>query len=308
MGNHILVIGAGGFVGRHLVSALAKQGKHVVAVSRRPVEFDTVDVSTIIGELNTPEQIAPLIADSRAVIHLASSSTPGSSAGNALAELNDNLRPTLALLQALQERPQTELLYLSSGGSLYGDDSKEASSEMSSLAPRSYHGAAKVAAERFIAAWCTQYDGAATILRPSNIYGPGQHERAGFGIVPASFGKLTRGETLTVWGGGTTVRDYLYIDDFMELCTAVLSRPMPPGASILNASSGVGISLNELFLAIEAVTGQQLKRAYDQSRAVDSSRVVMDPVLAKNLYGWAPTTPLIEGLRKTWGWFSTSLP
>lgn len=306
MVNYILVLGAGGFVGRHLVPALVKQGERVLAVSRHPVEFDTTAVETIVGELNAPEQFSPLIAGSRAVVHLASSSTPGSSAGNALAELDHNLRPTLALLQALQDKPQTNLLYLSSGGSLYGGDSTEVSAEASTVAPRSYHGAGKVASEHFISAWCTQYDGAATILRPSNIYGPGQRERAGFGIVPASFGKLIRGETLTVWGGDAAVRDYLYIDDFVELCAAILSRPMPLGAHVLNAASGVGVSLNELFLAIETVSGQKLNRFYDVRRAVDASRVVMDPTLAKRLYHWTPSTPLIEGLRKTWDWFNTT--
>lgn len=306
MSDQLLVIGAGGFVGRKLVRALAERGEKVIALSRHSVKFDLPGIESISGELNEPEQFMPLIARSRTVVHLASRSTPGSSAGNAMAELQGNLRPTLAVLQALQQKPQTNLLYLSSGGSLYTPKPDGLATEASDIGPRSYHGAAKVAAEHFISAWGSQYDGAATILRPSNLYGPGQNERTGFGIVPASFGKIIRGEPLSVWGDGSIVRDYLYIDDFVALCMAILAAPMPMGTRVLNAASGFGVTLNELFNAMEAVTKRPLSRTYDARRTVDAVRVVMDASLAKRRYGWTATTSLHEGLRKTWDWFNTT--
>lgn len=306
LSDHLLILGAGGFVGRDLVAALARQGEKIIAVSRRPTNFGIAGVESIVGEPNEPEHFKHLLTRCRTVIHLASRSTPGSSAGNAMTELQGNLQPTLALLQALQQKPQTSLLYLSSGGSLYSPKADELATEASVICPRSYHGAGKVAAEYFISAWCSQYGGVATILRPSNVYGPGQNERAGFGIIPASFGRISRGETLPVWGDGSTVRDYLYIDDLVMLCMAILTTPMPTGTRVLNASSGVGVSLNELFNAIEAVTGQPLRRTYHVSRQIDAARIVMDASQAKELYGWSPITPLQEGLRKTWNWFNTT--
>ncbi len=305
MDDHILVLGAGGFVGRHLVRALAQRGEKVIAASRRPAHFELASVQSIVGELSEPADFMPLVARSRAVVHLASRSTPGSSAGNPIAELQNNLRPTLALLQALQDKPQTDLLYLSSGGSLYAT-TDDAAAETAPVLPRSYHGAAKIAAEHFIAAWCLQYGSAATVVRPSNIYGPGQTERAGFGIIPTVLGKTIRSEPVTVWGDGSAVRDYLYIDDFVALCTSILAAPMPAGTCTLNAASGVGVSIHDLLLAIEAVTGKRLLRIHDASRAVDATRVVMDPTLANRRYGWAPTTSLREGLRQTWNWFNTT--
>lgn len=306
MSDHILVLGAGGFVGHHLVRALAQRGEKIIAVSRQTVEFGMSNVESIIGEPCERAQFAPLVARSHSVVHLASRSTPGGSAGNALAELQDNLRPTLALLEALQHKPQTNLLYVSSGGSLYGSTSNEMATEAAAVEPRSYHGAGKIAAEHFISAWCSQYGSAATLVRPSNIYGPGQIERAGFGIIPTGFGKIIRGETLTVWGDGSSVRDYIYIDDFVALCTATLTTPMPTGALVLNAASGVGIKLNDLLIAMEMVAGQKLRRSYDHSRVVDATRVVMDATLANRRYGWLPKTPLHEGLRQTWRWLNTT--
>jgi UDP-glucose 4-epimerase len=301
----ILVLGAGGFIGGHLVRMLAEQGERVIAVSRHPIDLGVPNIEFIAGEPSEPEHFLPLLRRSRAVIHTASRSTPGSSAGHAMAELQHNLRPTLALLQALQQRPQTNLLYLSSGGSLYANVPDELATETSPISPRSYHGAGKIAAEHFIGAWCHQYGAGATILRPSNIYGPGQNERDGFGIVPAGLGKIRRAETLQVWGDGSTIRDYLYVADFVALCIATLGKPMPSGAPIFNACSGRGISLNELFSTMETVTGETLHRTYDIGRAVDAPRVVMDAAAARQEFDWNATTSLHEGLANTWAWFNT---
>lgn len=305
MSDRILILGAGGFVGMHLARALAERGEQVIAVSRHPIDLHLTNVEIVIGEPDEPEHFLPLVRHSRAVIHTASRSTPGSSAGHAMAELKHNLRPTLALLQALQQHPQTNLLYLSSGGSLYATAQNELATETSPICPRSYHGAGKIAAEHFIGAWSSQYGGGATILRPSNIYGPGQRERVGFGIIPTGLGKINRGETLPVWGDGSTIRDYLYIADFVALCTTILARPMPGGARLFNASSGIGVSLNELFDIMESVTGRPLQRGYDRNRAVDAPRVVMDADLARQQYGWSATTALHEGIESTWAWFNT---
>lgn len=306
MGDHVLVVGAGGFVGQHLVRLLSSRGEKVIAVSRKPTNHDVKGVETIVAKSAEPEQYSRLLDRCRTVVHLASRSTPGSSAGRPIDEVRGNLLPLATLLQAMQQKPHVDLLYLSSGGSLYVAPSDALAAETSHIQPRSYHGAAKVAAEYLITAWCQQYDGRATLLRPSNIYGPGQIERPGFGIVPTCFGKTVRGESLPVWGDGSIVRDYLYIDDFISLCMAILSAPVPAGAQILNASSGVGVSLNELFRTIEMVTGKPLSRSCELNRAVDARHIVMDPRMARNRYGWTPVTSLEQGLRKTWDWFNST--
>lgn len=302
MSDHILVVGAGGFVGQHLVRALVRRGERVIAVTRRPVDLGDAGIEHIVGTLDEPEHFLPLVKRSRVVIQLATASTPGSSAGRPLAELDGNLRPTLALLEAMQACPRTGLLYLSSGGSLYAVGPEGRASESTMVDPRSYHGAGKIAAEHFIHAWSSQYGGAAVVLRPSNLYGPGQLECKGFGIVPAGFGKIVRGETLSVWGDGSAVRDYLYIDDFIALCVAAISAPMPAGVRTFNASSGAGTGLDDLFVAMEAVSGKSLHRSYDTARAVDAARIVMDAGRARQVYGWTAETSLHEGLRRTWQW------
>ena len=303
MPDPILVLGASGFIGRNFIRSLAERGTPVLAVSRSGDVTDHALIEPVIGDLREPEQLEPLLQRCRAVVHLATTSTPGTSAAQPLHEIETNLHLTAALLQALHGHPQVDLLYMSSGGSLYADTTTEPSTEWAQLQPRSYHGAAKLAAELFISAWCGQSGGKATILRPSNVYGPGQPERKGFGVIPAAFGALQRDEVLHVWGDGSARRDYIYIDDLVELCTLVLTMPMPAGVRTFNACSGTSVSLNELLAIMESVTGKSLRRSYDPNRVVDASCIAMDPSFAAKVFGWHHGTSLEAGLQLTWEQF-----
>ncbi|HET7562436.1 MAG TPA: NAD-dependent epimerase/dehydratase family protein [Rhodanobacteraceae bacterium] len=305
MAEPILLIGAGGFVGRSLLDAFARQGEFLVAVSRSAFDTGRGRVEAHVGALREVADFAPLLAGVRAVLHVASASTPGSSAGKPVQELDENVRPTIALLEALQARPELPLIYLSSGGTLYNRAGDGASDEGAAVYSRSYHGAGKIAAEHFIEAWCNQFGGRAIVLRPSNLYGPGQEERPGFGIVPTAFGTVVRNEVLRVWGDGSAERDYLYIDDFTRLVLAALDAAPHEGFQVFNACSGDSIDLNGLFALIEQVTGRALRRTYDAGRAVDAPSVRMQAIRARETFGWAAEVALREGLERTWRWFST---
>jgi UDP-glucose 4-epimerase len=305
MADPVLLIGAGGFVGQALLDAFACRGEPVVAVSRRAFKVRGGGVERHVRTLREAADFAPLLHRVRAVIHVASASTPGSSAGKPVDEIDHDLRPAVAMLEALQDRPRVPLIYVSSGGSLYSRVEDAASDELAAVYSRSYHGAGKIAAEHFIEAWCNQFAGSAVVLRPSNLYGPGQVERAGFGIIPAAFGALARGDSLRIWGDGSAERDYLYIDDFTRLLLAALDAAPQRGFRVFNACSGASISLNGLFEMIEHVSGRALIRTYDASRPVDAPSVRMQATRARKAFGWAAGTGLVEGLERTWHWFNT---
>lgn len=305
MAESILVLGASGFIGRRLCEAFADDGFDVVAATRRPVSFDDPRIRSTFGTFDTPQQFAALLEDCRLVVHAASSSTPGSSASDPLSELSANLQPTLALLDAMQHRPDVPLIYISSGGTLYGDHAMPPYSEGTLPAPRSFYGAAKASAEMFISAWASQSGGSVTILRPSNVYGPGQHSRSGFGVVPAAFGCVMAGTPFTIIGDGQSVRDYLYIDDFVAACRLSLHAPVRQGVTTFNVASGHAVPLSMLLDAIDQVTGTPLQRIHVPSRAVDVRNVTLDCSLLQKTLGWHADTDLHRGLEQTWRWIST---
>jgi UDP-glucose 4-epimerase len=298
--NRVLVLGSGGFIGRHLCERLDSLGLSVIAATRRPALFSRPGIRNVVAAFDHVDHFGPLVADCDAVIHAASSSTPGSS--EAQPQLDGNLRPTLALIEALQLRPDRRVLYLSSGGTLYGDRAR-AALESDPLRPRSYHGAGKAAAEHFFHAWAEQYGGTAVVLRPSNVYGPGQPRRPDFGIIPAAFDCVLSTRAITVWGDGTTVRDYLYVDDLVSLICLSIAAGLPPGLSVFNASAGHGTTVNELLDEVDRITGVPLQRVYQSPRRVDIRSIVPDSSAARTQLAWTPQMPLAEGLRRTWAWF-----
>lgn len=305
MPEPILLIGAGGFVGQHLLRACAASKRPVLAVSPRVLPESHEATCIPSGSLQTVEDHLPLLRQVRTVVHAASSTTPGRSAGRPLHELDSSLRPTLMLLEAMQSHPDLRLVYLSSGGALSPRSLVDLHDEHDAVFARSYHGAAKLAAEHFIEAWCHQFGGNAIVLRPSNLYGPGQPEREGFGVVPAAFGKLSRGELLHVWGNGSATRDFLYIDDFTELILRALDDTGTLGFQVFHACSGTSVDLNTLFALIERVGGKPLLRTHDAGRSVDAPAVRLTPRRANAQFGWTPRTGLAEGLERTWRWFSS---
>lgn len=299
MNDAVLILGASGFIGRHLAARLAQEGREVIAATRLPVAFDHARIRNVVAPWDDSSQFARLLPQCGAIVHAASSSTPGSSA--AQPQLDGNLRTTLALVEALQVSPKQLLLFLSSGGTLYGDRSEPAR-EDDPLRPRSYHAAGKIAAEYFIHAWADQYDGDALILRPSNVYGPGQVPKRGFGIIATAFEHVVSDTPLTILGDGRSVRDFLYVDDLVDAIRKALGARLPTGVHACNLSSGAALQLNELLDRIDRVTGKPLQRVFQPARAIDIRSIALDNTRARTLLDWSPTVDLDDGLKRSWAW------
>jgi UDP-glucose 4-epimerase len=112
-------------------------------------------------------------------------------------------------------------------------------------------------------------------------------------------GHVRRGTAVAIWGTGETLRDYLYVDDFVEAMRRVLEAPT---VGTFNLGSGIGCSLNRLRSIVEEVTGRPLNISFEPVRSVDVKGVVLDSTVFVSNYGWTPTVPLEEGVRRTWEW------
>jgi UDP-glucose 4-epimerase len=294
-----LVAGAGGFIGSHLVRVLLASGDRVIALSPRPVNASDgatwIDASTVTGNVLTN-----LFDLSHGVIWLAGTSTPSSSAGRPIAELDSNLRPLLNLIEASRGVTNRRVVYLSTGGAIYGDVEVRDATEQARLEPKAYYSAGKLAAEAFLSAWSHEQDHHVTILRPSNVYGPGQPYRNGFGIVPTAFHAVQTGQPIFIRGDGSAIRDYLFVDDLVDLITKALSQPIAAGFRTINASSYVPVSVNTLLGLVSETVGQTVPREYHDARAFDVHRIVLDNALARATFNWVPRIDLRDGLERTW--------
>jgi len=295
----ILVIGGSGFIGQHLLKKL--QCKVFVISRSRPLYTpENAEVfRTNIDDITVLNKVLPYC---KWVFHLASDSTPGTTAMKPGLELELNLGPSLVFFEALQKYPEVNIIYLSSGGAVYGNPLNSPVKESEPLTPSSYYGACKVATEAFISALSEQSPRTAIILRPSNFYGPGQFFKQGFGVIPTIFEYQRCGQILKIWGDGENARDYLYIDDFIELCLLIIATDYSTGSYVYNVGTGVGYTLNQLCDEIEHITNIKIHREYLESRSVDVRNIVLDSKNVQFDFNWRAKTNLSLGLNNYWHW------
>lgn len=290
----ILLVGGSGFVGQALAASLVADGRDVHVLSRRPPQSFPTGVMVHVGDQGDPHVMHPLLVKCSEIVHLASATTPGDTVWSPRVEAERTLMPGLHFLECLQDFPESRVLFVSSGGTLYGD--VNGATEAALPAPKSYYGAGKLALESFFAVLGQRRSGPVTILRPSNIYGPAQELKPGFGIIRTLFERARYGGEVTLWGDGSAVRDYLYIEDMVTACRQALNGP--PGT--YNLGAGVGTSVIDLIEQVEQVTKRKLTIKRLPARASDVRHIVLDISQAKIMLDWQPVVSLPEGLERSW--------
>lgn len=290
----VLLVGGTGFIGRALAARLSADGREVHVLGRRPASGLPAGVVVHCGDQGDFDVVRPLLRQCRTVVHLAGATVPADTVWQPVVEAESSLLPALRFLECAQEFPERRYLLLSTGGALYGDCGL--AGETSPLRPTSYHGAGKLALEAFFGVLGQRNAGCLSILRPANVYGPGQTLRAGFGVIRTLLERARDGGRVTIYGDGGVVRDYLYIDDMVEACLAALAGP----PKTCNIGSGQGISLRELIAVVEGVTEKNLSIDLQSARPSDVGQIVLDTTEARKSLGWSARIGLGEGIRRTW--------
>ncbi|MEN8205440.1 MAG: NAD-dependent epimerase/dehydratase family protein [Pseudomonadota bacterium] len=300
----VLIIG-GGFIGSALARRFRKNDVIVHLLAREAAiphkHFDHMYTGGLsnIGILNR------VLPEVDTVIHAASATTPGVSSRIPSIEAESNIEPTLRFLDVLQQFNHVQLVYLSSGGTVYGNTSDGPVQESAEISPLSYYGAGKVAIETFLQTYNNNHHGGVTILRPSNIYGPGQPYYRGFGVIRTMFKHIREGTAMEIWGDGSAIRDYLYIDDMVDACLSIAGTNTSD-YNVFNVGSGIGYSLNSLIEHVETASGATLDKTYRQTRATDVSSIILDSTKIADFSGWQPLVSLEGGLDATWKWISAN--
>lgn len=300
--DRILLIGGAGFLGTAMARRLAEQGRPVAVLTRRDVAPWAANIRVIKGDMRDAAVLGGVLPGCGTVVHLAATTTPGITARRPALEADEMIVPTLRMLEALQEVPPAHLIFFSSGGTVYGNPAQLPVTEESPIAPLSYHGAAKAAVEIFLRVFALRTGIPVTILRPGNVYGPGQALRQGFGVVRTMLEHARAGSAMEIWGDGETVRDYLYVDDLVDACRRLIDLPGDGG--IYNLGSGTGCSLSRLREIVTAVTGRELAMNFVGERPADVRGIVLDSSRLAARTGWRPQVALEEGIRRTWHWLS----
>ncbi len=266
-----LVVGAGGFIGSHLIRALQHTGDTMPGSGGEPPPAKTVYF--VAGRVTpssaerSPEQITAEIASFRALLTSV----------------------------ACEDRPP-RVVFASSGGTIYAPAGQPPYREDDAVAPNNAYGDMKLAMEQLL---LTHPGVEPVVVRLANVYGPGQRPRRGLGVVAHWIHAVAHGQPIVVYGDPCSSRDFLYIDDAVDLLVRLHCADQVP--TVVNAGCGVPVSLEQLArLILDAAGRQDLPTSRSAGRAVDRLHVWLDVERARVELGWQPRTSIREGLARTW--------
>lgn len=321
----VLVTGAAGFIGSHLVDRLLDEGEDVIGVDnlssgslaniadarRSPLgkfSFHRVDV--------TSSAVADLIKRTKptVVFHLAAQVDVRKSVADPLHDATINLIGTLQVLQAASEAPTRKVVFTSSGGCIYGEPSPkrlpvtEDQVFWPEAMPESPYGVSKKIALDYLRYYKAVQGLDYTALALANVYGPRQEPASEVGLegqVVAIFArKMLRNRPCTIYGDGSQTRDFVYVDDVVSAFVA--ARDAGSG-ELINVGSGIELSVGDLHAHLKELTGTRFDAVHAAARPGELQRIAVDPTKAAEILDWRPSTNLAEGLKHTVAWCRTMM-
>ena len=301
-GTACLVLGGGGFIGTHLCRSLLRRGARVHGYGRRRAYPEVLaGVRWTAGEFSDRAALARAVEGAELVFHLLGGSTPESSNKDPVADLMATATSSLHLLEICRAAGTRKLVFVSSGGTVYGIPRHVPIAEAASTDPISAYGVSKLAVEKYLGLYRHLHGLDYAVLRLANPFGPYQDPDRRQGVVAALVQAVLDGRPVEIWGDGRVVRDFIYAPDAAEAVAMAAAYAGP--ARVLNVGSGVGRSVLDVVDDVGAVLGvPRVERTHKPGRATDVPVNVLDISLIRAELGWTPTTPWPDALRATAAW------
>lgn len=298
----IAVVGASGFIGARTTRRFAQmRDTNVVALSRMPPTLLPHQVEHRYVSFEVPaESLRCQLSDIDCIVYAAGNAVPRAFEANPQSAFAAETTFVTTLLESLPNSRPIRCVFLSSGGTVYGESGACAHSEVQAASPVSIYGATKLACEALMLAYAARERVDPVILRLSNCFGPGQHPKRGQGVVATFGAALLANEPLEIWGAGQEVRDFVYVDDAVDaIARAVVYRGEE---RIFNIGSGVGVSLLQLIDSLSKQTSSISELRFHSAPKGAVAANVLDISRARKLLRWTPKTTLHDGLGHTLEW------
>jgi len=272
MKNRCIIYGGGGFIGSHLAEELLKNNYEVTVFDKK--NFSTINLASFInninifeGDFNNENDLNSSLKNIDYVFHLVSSTLPSSSNDNPVYDVQTNLISSLTLFNLLVKKKIKKIVFISSGGTVYGIPKQIPIKEDNSLHPICSYGIIKKTLEDYLFMFNYLFGLDYTVFRLSNPYGEKQNPIHSQGVIPVFLSKALHDEDIVIWGDGEVKRDYIYIQDAVK--PLVDSLKYKGKEKVFNLGSGIATSLNELLFIIENILNKKLKIKYIEARKLD---------------------------------------
>ena len=295
----ILILGAMGFIGKSLLSNL-KDRYSIIAFDRNISLnlFPNNNICFVAGDFVGSKNFDNVLSGVDKVIHLISTTFPNDDTKDIDIDVMQNVVPTLRLLESMVRCNVNEIIFASSAGTVYGETGDNINTISSPLHPQCSYGVHKKVIESYLDFYHLRYGINHKIMRITNPYGWGQDARRVQGLIPILVNKMIQNEEIDVYGDGTNMRDYLFIDDLADAFNKVLLYS--GDEHIFNVGYGKSYSINEVISAIENAFGKKfININYRKKRFCDVNKSFVDLLTTQNEIDWKPKVPLSEGVRMT---------
>lgn len=295
-----LILGGNGFIGSHIVDALLADRWTVRVLDRAMERFRPAlpGVDYVLGDFGDTVALARALSGTDVVFHCVSTTLPKSSNEDPTFDVSSNVIQTIRLLEGCVREGIQKVVFLSSGGTVYGVPSMSPITEGHATDPECSYGITKLAIEKYLALFKQLHGLDYVILRPSNPFGIRQNPFGTQGAVAVFLGKASRGMPIEIWGDGEIVRDFVHVRDLAA--GIVVAARLQTRSRVFNLGSGTGRSLNVVLGAIESVLGRRLTVNYTAGRIFDPPSIVLDISRARSELEWHPSVSMEEGIRETW--------
>jgi UDP-glucose 4-epimerase len=303
----VSVLGCNSFIGKHLVDSLiGKDDIKLTVFARNAERKSNGKLHFVQGDFENPAALQEALRGQDIVYHFISQTIPSSTWNFPLLEIEKNLTPSLQLIELAAAAGVKKICFASSGGTVYGLQ-KNLLTEESPTEPISPHGIIKRTIESFLQYAKLKHRINYDIYRISNVYGEGQRVANGLGFINTALENIVSNRSITVFGDGENVRDYVYVKDVADLLALSTYKNLED-SDIYNVCSNYAISLNHLIALIKDVTKTDFEVKYVENRLSDNRTVLLDNSKIMNLFKEYSLTSLADGIKNTYDYLKkTSL-
>lgn len=302
--DKIAIFGGSGFLGVHLARELIKRNKEVFIFDIKPPHVLNLEVNYIDVKDFSIEETKKCLLNIDKIIDLVYSTNPKTSFEDPIIDILDNLPNTIKLFKiANQLSNLKKFIYVSSGGTVYGNAEVLSIAEDYNTNPISPYGITKLAIEKYGLMYHQTNNLPFVIARPSNAYGVGQRINTGQGFIIHAIESIIKNKEISIYGLQGTIRDYIYVTDISNAISNLIDNSTPGEA--YNIGTGIGISNIEIIDRLEPYAkkiNKKIKIKFEKERDFDVNRNVLDCSKIEQTNNWTPQISIDSGIELTWNW------
>ncbi|WP_265519160.1 NAD-dependent epimerase/dehydratase family protein [Nitratireductor luteus] len=297
---NIAIVGGAGFIGTSIYAAFARQGFRVQIIDsgRRLARVAGLlqGVDTVMTDGLATAGATQSLKGTDVLIHLAWTSHPADSMDGMVKDASENIVASVNLFSRAASLGVRKIIFASSGGTVYGNTDRVPTAEDEPLNPISAYGVSKAAVERYLRLIAFHQKLEGVSLRIANPFGPYQLKGVPIGVIANFLRSIQNHEPLRIYGDGTIIRDYIWIEDVADAFLAATQLSIPSGE--YNIGTGEGYSINRIAQLLEEAIGKSLAREQAALRTFDVQKVILDNAKFSRVTGWEPRVGIADGIRK----------